>query len=78
MEILSKIFEKVEEIPKSRQIYVNPSLHMELKAYADFRQQSIKVVAQNLLRKALDEIERESELDGASSGIKWSDIIKRK
>ena len=53
--------EEDKNIPKSRQLYVDPALHTELKALAHFRQQDIKVIVCNLLRDALDNLERDSE-----------------
>lgn len=53
--------EEDKNIPTSRSVYVDPALHIELKALAHFRQQDIKVIVSNFLRKALDDLERDSE-----------------
>ena len=46
--------------PTSRQIYVTPDLHDELKAYAEFEGKFIKTVVGTFLRKALDDVGRGS------------------
>ena len=51
--------EENKNIPTSRSVYVDPALHTELKALAHFRQQDIKVIVSNLLRDALDNLERD-------------------
>jgi hypothetical protein len=52
------------EIPKRCVVIVDPGLHVELKALADVKEQTLKVVVNNLLRKGIDDIERESEEQG--------------
>ena len=53
--------EENKNIPTSRSVYVDPALHTELKTLAEFRQQDIKGIVSNFLRKALDDLERDSE-----------------
>ena len=53
--------EENKNIPTSRSVYVDPALHTELKTLAEFRQQDIKVIVSHFLRKALDDLERDSE-----------------
>ena len=61
------------EQPKRKSVHLDPALHMEIKAYADFCDRDIKATVARLLRKALDDIEVKSEqginadLDNTSS-----------
>jgi len=49
------------EQPKRKSVHLDPALHMEIKAFADFCDRDIKATVGRLLRQALDDAEVKSE-----------------